>query len=93
MRLFNDNFFVNRVSFPEKLNLNSFVAHTKGEEANNESTPEEVIVKCDDSSTTDSGSALDDEGCQGIDTVSVPNSNENHNTDYQVCLMIFSVAP
>uniref|UniRef100_A0A1B6DYN4 Ubiquitin carboxyl-terminal hydrolase 47 n=1 Tax=Clastoptera arizonana TaxID=38151 RepID=A0A1B6DYN4_9HEMI len=53
-----------KVVFPEILDLNSFIIHEKDDE--NESFPEELTIgKCDDSSTTDSGSALDDESCQG----------------------------
>ncbi|KAK6626939.1 hypothetical protein RUM44_009416 [Polyplax serrata] len=72
-----------KVSFPEKLNLNSFIAQEKGCEMGSEASPEDNTIKCDDSCTTDSGSALDDEVCQGIDTVNVTNSHDNHNSDYQ----------
>ncbi|KAJ9585896.1 hypothetical protein L9F63_020459 [Diploptera punctata] len=57
-----------KVTFPEILNLNSFIANV-GNKEENDCVPEESIVKCDDSSTTDSGSALDDESCQGTETV------------------------
>jgi len=53
-----------KVTFPERLDLNSFVEQegmSVGEEGS-EGIPDELTVsKCDDSSTTDSGSALDDE--------------------------------
>lgn len=53
-----------RVVFPEILDLNSFIPQEK--EEGSEGFPEELTTgKCDDSSTTDSGSALDDESCQG----------------------------
>lgn len=54
-----------------------------------EASPEDNTIKCDDSCTTDSGSALDDEVCQGIDTVNVTNSHDNHNSDYQVSVVEF----
>ncbi|XP_054273738.1 ubiquitin carboxyl-terminal hydrolase 47 isoform X2 [Macrosteles quadrilineatus] len=55
-----------KVTFPELLDLNSFIEQGGGEEvSNSEGLPEELTVsRCDDSSTTDSGSALDDESCQ-----------------------------
>lgn len=63
-----NDFFPNccRVTFPEQLDLNSFVEQGGGEEAStSEGQPDELTVsRCDDSSTTDSGSALEDEGCQ-----------------------------
>lgn len=53
-----------KVVFPEILDLNSFIPQEK--EEGSEGFPEELTTgKCDDSSTTDSGSALDDESCQG----------------------------
>lgn len=36
----------------------------------------DVIVKCDDCSTTDSGSALDDESCQGVEGSSTVNGQD-----------------
>ncbi|XP_021936857.1 ubiquitin carboxyl-terminal hydrolase 47-like isoform X2 [Zootermopsis nevadensis] len=57
-----------KVAFPEILNLNSVVA-CAGNRDESDGVPEESVVKCDDSSTTDSGSALDDESCQGTETV------------------------
>lgn len=63
-----------KVTFPENINLNGFIQKEKGE------SPTETVeeaVKCDDSSTTDSGSALDEDN-----TVETP-STSNH-TDYQV---------
>lgn len=58
------NLFFCRVTFPETLDLNSFITSTTTEDPE---SCEEMAVKCDDSSTTDSGSALDDESCQGTD--------------------------
>jgi ubiquitin carboxyl-terminal hydrolase 47 len=56
-----------KVVFPEILNLNSVIV-SAGNKEDSDGIPEESIVKCDDSSTTDSGSALDDESCQGTET-------------------------
>lgn len=67
-----------RVVFPEILNLNSVIA-CAGSKEDSENVPEESVVKCDDSSTTDSGSALDDESCQGAETVLI-----TQDADYQV---------
>ncbi|XP_017780460.1 PREDICTED: ubiquitin carboxyl-terminal hydrolase 47 isoform X2 [Nicrophorus vespilloides] len=60
-----------KVVFPEVLNLNSFIT---GANAMSDENAEEVVVKCDDCSTTDSGSALDDESCQGTDVSSTVRS-------------------
>lgn len=70
-----------KVVFPQKLNLNSFISSKVNGE--NEIIDErEVIVKCDDCSTTDSGSALDDECCQGADVSSrVNDHDENCDSD------------
>ena len=76
-------FYFSRVAFPEILNLNSFIA-SEGNKEESECVPEESVVKCDDSSTTDSGSALDDESCQGIETVLTTQEAE-----YQVnCILV-----
>ncbi|KAI5729491.1 hypothetical protein M8J76_003096 [Diaphorina citri] len=62
-----------KVKFPKVLNLNAFNAaegaclFDKDKEEESEGFPEEIPIKCDDSSTTDSGSALDDESCQDQD--------------------------
>ncbi|XP_067012676.1 ubiquitin carboxyl-terminal hydrolase 47 isoform X2 [Anabrus simplex] len=57
-----------KVVFPEILNLNSFVQVGNRDESAGDGLAEESAMKCDDSSTTDSGSALDDESCQGTET-------------------------
>lgn len=62
--------FSSRVSFPEILNLNAFVTNQ------NEEDDRDAIVKCDDCSTTDSGSALDDESCQGGEGSSTVNGQD-----------------
>ncbi|XP_063910893.1 ubiquitin carboxyl-terminal hydrolase 47 isoform X2 [Zophobas morio] len=68
-----------KVVFPEKLNLNSFVPNNRNE---NESIDErDTIVKCDECSTTDSGSALDDESCQGTDLSSTVNDHDENCED------------
>lgn len=74
------------MTFPEKLNVNGFIAHEKGSKMTGESPSEETEVKSDDFCTTDSGSALDDEVCHSVDSVNATNSPENHSNDYQVFL-------
>lgn len=74
----------NRVEFPKTLNLNGYVAETNitsnmYKEEGSEGFPEEIAgssSKCDDSSTTDSGSAIDDENC-------LTSSNDLNNVDYE----------
>lgn len=62
-----------KVVFKQKLNLNSFVTGAKvlSEEVLTEER--DNTVKFDDCSTTDYGSALDDESCQGTDLSSSAN--------------------
>lgn len=76
--------FCFRVIFPQILNLNSFITQA-GPVNKEEIEPpiDDIAVKCDDSSTTDSGSALDDESCQG--TEAGLSAQEN---DYQVIILI-----
>ncbi|CAH1998952.1 unnamed protein product [Acanthoscelides obtectus] len=63
-----------KVVFSEILNLNSFIINHR---VDTDPTEErESIVKCDDCSTTDSGSA-DDESCQGTDASSTANGHDN----------------
>nr|CAD7439732.1 unnamed protein product [Timema bartmani] len=57
-----------KVVFPDLLNLNSFILTAASSKEDSEPVTEDMTVKNDDSSTTDSGSALDDESCQGTDT-------------------------
>ncbi|KAJ8985542.1 hypothetical protein NQ317_019925 [Molorchus minor] len=66
-----------KVVFPEKLNLNSFVPTHRLE---NDTVEEKEHVKCDDCSTTDSGSA-DDESCQGTDVSSTVNGQDDNCAD------------
>lgn len=54
-----------------------------GNKEDSDGIQEESVVKCDDSSTTDSGSALDDESCQGTETVL-----STQDADYQVNLLL-----
>lgn len=65
-----------KVVFPDILDLNSFI--TSEEESLDNLAEEASGVKCDDSSTTDSGSALDDEGCQTSD-LPMPNAGSSTN--------------
>lgn len=67
-----------RVVFPEILNLNSFIPASKHEHETIEDR--EAVVKCDDCSTTDSGSA-DDESCQGTDVSSTVNGPDDNCAD------------
>lgn len=69
-----------RVVFPEKLNLNSFVPVSRTEVEHSTIGDGETIVKCDDCSTTDSGSA-DDESCQGTDLSSTANGQDDNCAD------------
>lgn len=68
------NIFLFRVTFPEILNLNAFISNQNQE--NDSPDDRDIIVKCDDCSTTDSGSALDDESCQGVDGPSTVNGQD-----------------
>lgn len=68
--------------FPEILNLNSFIPSNRGKM---EYTPDigeggEALTKCDDCSTTDSGST-DYESCQGTDLSSTVNGNDDNCAD------------
>lgn len=64
--------------FPERLNLNSFITTPRAETEPMEDR--ENIVKCDECSTTDSGSA-DDESCQGTDVSSTVNGQDDNCVD------------
>ncbi|XP_031348562.1 ubiquitin carboxyl-terminal hydrolase 47 isoform X2 [Photinus pyralis] len=68
-----------KVVFPEILNLNSFVP--TADYVIEHETIEETIVKCDDCSTTDSGSALDDESCQYNEVSSTVNGLDDNCQD------------
>lgn len=63
-----------RVTFPEILNLNAFISNQT--ETNDSPDDRDIIVKSDDCSTTDSGSALDDESCQGVEGSSTVNGQD-----------------
>ena len=67
-----------KVTFPDTLNLNTFISTTSNEESPGGDEEDIGLVKCDDSSTTDSGT-LDDEYplCEN----SLPNSNHSTNHD------------
>ncbi|KYB28299.1 ubiquitin carboxyl-terminal hydrolase 47 [Tribolium castaneum] len=68
-----------KVVFPEKLNLNSFVPNNRSE--NDGLEERDTVVRCDECSTTDSGSALDDESCQGTDLSSTVNDHDDNCED------------
>lgn len=72
-----------RVTFPQLLNLNSFVKesdgigfvqHTTNGGCSSEHGSIESAIKCDDCSTTDSGSALEEEGI----TFTATGNNNNY---------------
>lgn len=63
--------------FPEELNLNTFIPINKSD---NEAADGETSARCDDCSTTDSGSA-DDESCQGTDLSSTVNGQDDNCAD------------
>ncbi|XP_024942209.1 ubiquitin carboxyl-terminal hydrolase 47 isoform X2 [Cephus cinctus] len=67
-----------KVTFPDILNLNSFIASASNQESPGGEEDVGLGVKCDDSSTTDSGT-LDDE-CPPCDN-SMSNSNYSNNHD------------
>ncbi|CAH0547726.1 unnamed protein product [Brassicogethes aeneus] len=69
-----------KVVFPEILNLNSFIPTSKTDQQENNVEERETAVKCDDCSTTDSGSA-DDESCQGTDVSSTVNGPDDNCAD------------
>ncbi|XP_076171175.1 ubiquitin carboxyl-terminal hydrolase 47-like isoform X2 [Ptiloglossa arizonensis] len=66
-----------KVTFPDILNLNSFISSTRNQES--PGSDENIgLVKCDDGSTTDSGTLDDDyPPCEN----SLPNSNRSRNHD------------
>lgn len=76
-----------RVVFPEQLNLNSFITTVRTE---NESIEDRETTKCDDCSTTDSGSA-DDESCQGTDVSSTVNGQDDNCADSDEGIEAFSL--
>ncbi|XP_019770747.1 ubiquitin carboxyl-terminal hydrolase 47 isoform X2 [Dendroctonus ponderosae] len=63
-----------KVTFPEVFNLNSFVPTSKSKVEHGNNGETETVVKCDDCSTTDSGS-VDDESCQDTDVSSTVNGH------------------
>ncbi|KAI4470735.1 ubiquitin carboxyl-terminal hydrolase [Holotrichia oblita] len=72
-----------KVVFSEILNLNSFVPVQKNMSVVDDMVEEKenITNKCDDCSTTDSGSALDDESCQGTDVSSTVNGQDENCQD------------
>ncbi|CAH1119608.1 unnamed protein product [Phaedon cochleariae] len=67
-----------KVVFPEILNLNSFTTTVRRD--NEPMDEKENVIKYDDCSTTDSGSA-DDESCQGTDVSSTVNGQDDNCAD------------
>ncbi|KAK4877199.1 hypothetical protein RN001_009705 [Aquatica leii] len=70
-----------KVVFPEILNLNSFIPAPNCVLESETIEERETVVKCDDCSTTDSGSALDDESCQCNEVSSTVNGLEDNCQD------------
>lgn len=80
-----------KVTFPQTLNLNSFINATDVEtfganhsqtngfisSASSEHDNTESLTKCDDSSTTDSGAAMEEDNCSGIATTASSSHNDN----------------
>lgn len=64
-----------RVTFPENLNLNAFISN-QNQDGDSPADDRDITVKCDDCSTTDSGSALDDENCQIVEGPSTVNGQD-----------------
>nr|XP_022915816.1 ubiquitin carboxyl-terminal hydrolase 47 [Onthophagus taurus]XP_022915817.1 ubiquitin carboxyl-terminal hydrolase 47 [Onthophagus taurus]XP_022915818.1 ubiquitin carboxyl-terminal hydrolase 47 [Onthophagus taurus] len=65
-----------KVVFPEVLNLNSFIPNVISMLDDASEEREIATTKYDDCSTTDSGSALDDESCHGTDVSSTVNGQD-----------------
>lgn len=85
-------FLSNRVVFPKILDLNSFIPNVNSAAENYSVEDREAIVKCDDCSTTDSGSALDDESCQGTDASSTVNGQDDSCQDDDEGMLISYVS-
>ncbi|KAL3275293.1 hypothetical protein HHI36_020060 [Cryptolaemus montrouzieri] len=65
-----------KVVFSEVLNLNSFIQNNNTPECEEQVEDKDNIAKYDDCCTTDSGSALEDEGCQSADASSTANGQD-----------------
>lgn len=66
-------FTFSRVTFPDVLNLNSFIEPMSNQESPSREEDPGMSIKCDDSCTTDSSTM--DEECASCD---VPLTNSNH---------------
>lgn len=69
-----------RVTFPDILNLNSFIASTTSQESPGGEEDIGLGIKCDDSSTTDSGT-LDDDCAPCDNSLSNSNHSASHDQD------------
>ncbi|XP_029160732.1 ubiquitin carboxyl-terminal hydrolase 47 isoform X2 [Nylanderia fulva] len=69
-----------KVTFPDILNLNSFISSTTSQESPGGEEDIGLGIKCDDSSTTDSGT-LDDDCAPCDNSLSNSNHSANHDQD------------
>lgn len=69
-----------RVTFPDILNLNSFISSTTSQESPGGEEDIGLGIKCDDSSTTDSGT-LDDDCAPCDNSLSNSNHSASHDQD------------
>lgn len=69
-----------RVTFPYVLNLNSFISSTTSQESPGGEEDIGLGIKCDDSSTTDSGT-LDDDCVPCDNSLSNSNHSASHDQD------------
>lgn len=74
------NFYCCRVTFPDILNLNPFISSTTSQESPGGEEDIGLGIKCDDSSTTDSGT-LDDDCIPCDNSLSNSNHSANHDQD------------
>ena len=84
--------YIFRVTFPYELDLNSFIEATPNQESPNGEEDVGVSVKCDDNSTTDSGT-LEDEFLPCECATAINNHSNNHDQDDDeglVLLFIYS---
>lgn len=80
MLIYTFNFCYCRVTFPDILNLNPFISSTTSQESPGGEEDIGLGIKCDDSSTTDSGT-LDDDCIPCDNSLSNSNHSANHDQD------------
>lgn len=74
------NLYYYRVTFPDILNLNPFISSTTSQESPGGEEDIGLGIKCDNSSTTDSGT-LDDDCIPCDNSLSNSNHSANHDQD------------